>query len=46
MKLKTIFAAVTLALLPQMLQAQWRVGVNAGATYNMLYTAGGDILSP
>ena len=35
MKLKSIFAAVTLALLPQMLMAQWRVGVNAGATYNM-----------
>lgn len=35
MKLRTIFAAVTLALLPQMLMAQWRVGVNAGATYNM-----------
>ena len=35
MKLRTIFAAVALALLPQMLLAQWRVGVNAGATYNM-----------
>lgn len=26
---------LALALLPQVLQAQWRVGVNAGATYNL-----------
>ena len=35
MKLKSIFAATVLALLPQMLMAQWRVGVNAGAAYNI-----------